>query len=95
MLKKWLDGSSIYKNVLRIVVGTNLPYASDVNDMVTSMVSHSGEKGYVYYANIFGIRGPVILNDPSAVGSFFTALLLFMEERAKIWIGKAESMVWN
>ena len=95
MLKKWIEGSNIYKNVLRIIIGTNLPYASDVNAMVTSMVQHHGEKGYVYYPNIFGIRGPVRLIDPEAIGKFFTELISYAEERTQVWISKAKSMMWS
>ena len=91
LLKLWLGGSTISKNVLRIVLGTNLPYAEDVNDMTTDMVQHSGETGYVYYPNIFGIRGKVRLNDPQAIGGFFTELMKYMEERTHTWIDIAKS----
>lgn len=94
-LKEWLDGSNITKNVLRIILGTYLPYADAVEGMDTSQVRHTGQKGYVYYPNIKGIRGPVILFDPSAVGHYFTEILEFMEEVAQLWIAKGKSMMWN
>lgn len=93
MLKRWVDGSNIYKNVLRIVVGTNLPYASVVNEMTTDMVRHSGEIGYVYYPNLFGIRGKIQLWDPEAIGAFFTVLLEYMKERAELWIARGKEML--
>lgn len=94
LLIQWLEGSNIYKNVLRIIIGTNLPYAGDVNEMTTAMVRHQGEKGYVYYPNIYGIRGKVILMDPMAIGGYFTALLDYAESTALIWIAKAKGMMW-
>ena len=68
---------------------------SDVNEMITSMVRHTGQKGYVYYPNIFGIRGPVILNDPQAIGAYFTELIKFAEQTAQTWIAKAKHMMWK
>ena len=80
MLKKWLKGSNVYKGVLRMLLKTNLEYAEDVSQMTTSQVRHHGEKGYVYYDNIFGIRGRVILDDPRAVGSFWDKMKDYTKE---------------
>lgn len=94
-LKLWLDGSNIYKNVLRIIFGTYLPYADAVEQMTTGMVRHSGQKGYVYYSNIFQIRGPVTLDDPQAVGHYFSMLIEYAEERAQYWISQGKAMMWS
>ena len=74
---------------------TNLDYASTVDSMATGNVRHTGQKGYVYYPNIFGIRGPVILDDPQAIGSFFTELIYYAEQRAQYWISQGKSMMWT
>jgi len=84
MLKLWMGGSNIYKGILRLILGTNLTYAEDVAQMTQSQVRHQGEVGYVYYPNIFGIRGRVILNDPRAVGSFWNKMIEFAKERLDI-----------
>jgi hypothetical protein len=91
MLKQWIKGSTIHKGILRMVLGTNLPYAEDVNKMTTSQVRHHGQVGYVYYPNLFKIRGRVILNDPRAVGSFFDKLIEFTKERLDINLIKAKN----
>jgi len=94
-LKLWLEGSNIYKNVLRIIFGTYLPYADAVEAMDTGMVRHFGQRGYVYYTNIFKIRGPVTLDDPQAVGHYFTELIAYAEERSHYWISQGKSMMWT
>jgi len=81
MLKQWLGGSNIYKGLLRLVMGTNLEYVEAVDDYTTSQVRHRGEVGYVYYPNIFGIRGRVILNDPRAIGGFWDKMIDFAKEQ--------------
>lgn len=81
MLKLWLGGSNITKGILRLVLGTNLAYAEKVAEMTTSQVRHSGEVGYVYYPNIFGIRGRVILDDPRAIGFFWDKMIEFAKEQ--------------
>lgn len=90
LLKQWLNGSNIANQVLRIVIGTNLPYAGRVEGMETLNVRHTGEVGYVYYPNIFGIRGKVLLQDPSAVGHFFTELMKFAVDRAYFWVDQGK-----
>ena len=80
MLKLWMGGSNITKGLMRLVMGTNLKYVEDVDDYTTSQVRHSGEVGYVYYPNIFGIRGKVILNDPRAIGGFWDKMIEFAKE---------------
>ena len=93
MLKQWLNGSNIYKGVMRLVMGTNLKYAEDVNKMTTSQVRHNKEVGYVYYPNIYGIRGRVILDDPRAQGSFWDKMLEFAKERVDINLIKAKNKI--
>lgn len=91
MLKQWLKGSNVTKGVLRLVMGTNLPYAEDVAGFTTSQVRHNKEVGYVYYPNIFGVRGRVILNDPRAIGNFWEKMLEFAKERVDINLIKAKN----
>lgn len=90
-LLDWLHGSNVYEGIMRLILRTDLPYASDVNAMTTSNVRHLGEKGYVYYDNQFGIRGPVILDDPRAEGNFFDKFVDFAKERIKVNLVKAKN----
>jgi len=83
-----LKGSNIYKNILRIVLASHVPYAEELEAMDDTNVQHFGEKGYVYYNNRFGIRGPVILYDPQAKGHYFSELVAYAEERAPVWISR-------
>ena len=90
-LIEWLDGSTISKGIMRLVMGTYLPYAEDVAQMTTSQVRHSGEVGYVYYPNKMGIRGRVILNDPRAIGFFWDKMMTFAKERVAINLIRAKN----
>ena len=90
-LIEWLDGSTISKGILRVVMGTYLPYAEDVAQMSQAQVRHSGEIGYVYYPNKMGIRGRVILDDPRAVGYFWDKLMTFAKDRAAINLIRAKN----
>ena len=92
-LIEWLNGSNVYKGIMRLVMGTNLPYAEDVNEFTTSQVRHNNEVGYVYYPNIFGIRGKVILNDPRAQGRFWDKMLDFAKERVDINLIRAKNQI--
>ena len=92
-LKDWLKGSNVYKGVLRLIMGTNIPYAEDVAEMTTSQVRHNKEVGYVYYPNIFGIRGRVILDDPRAQGRFWDKMLEFAKERVDINLIRAKNQI--
>lgn len=88
MLKTWMGGSSVGENIMKLILGTNLPYAEDVSKMTTSQVRHNNEWGYVYYTNIFGIdsktrpRGhkKIRLHDPRAIGFFWEKMLEFAKE---------------
>ena len=80
-LVEWLAGSTVMKGIMRLILGTYLPYAEDVAQMTTSQVRHSGEVGYVYYPNKMGIRGRVILNDPQAIGFFWDKLITYAKEQ--------------
>lgn len=90
-LKEWVDGSNVTKGIMRIILKTNLPYASYVNDMTQSQVRHHGEVGYVYYDNIFGTRGKVILSDVSAEGNFFDKFYAFAKERVAVNLVQAKN----
>lgn len=83
-----LKGSNIYKNILRIVLASHVPYAEELEEMEDFNVQHFGERGYVYYPNRFGIRGPVVLYDPQAKGHYFTELVKYAQERAQVWISR-------
>ena len=90
-LVEWLAGSNIKKGVLRLIMGTYIPYAEDVAQMTQSQVRHHGEVGYVYYPNKMGIRGRVILNDPRAVGFFWDKMIKFAKERIDINLIRAKN----
>lgn len=92
-LLHWLHGSNVYNGIMRLILKTNLEYAADVNNMTTSNVRHMGEKGYVYYPNQMGIRGPVWLDDPRAEGNFFDKLSEFAKDRIKTNLIKAKNQV--
>jgi hypothetical protein len=90
-LKEWLHGSNVTKGILRIILKTNLEYAAAVNQMSASQVRHHGEVGYVYYDNIFGKRGKIILSDPSAEGNFFDKLYEFAKQRVAVNLVQAKN----
>jgi len=73
-----LKSSNVKKGLMRIVLGTDITYAPDVADMSTAQVRHFGEKRYAYY---YGKHGPIILNDPQAVGNFWEELIAYAQER--------------
>ena len=74
-LKEWIEGSILSNYVLRVTLGTYIPYAAALNEFNTAQVRHAGEVGYVYYPNKPGIRGRVILWDPEAIGNYFGKLV--------------------
>lgn len=86
-----LKESNILEHTLHIILGTTIDYAEQVNAMNTAQVRHHGEIGYVYYWNPFGIRGRVVLNDPRAIGNFWTHLVEFAKERALVNIAKIKA----
>ena len=77
-LIKNLQSSSVKKGLMRVILGTNLDYAEDVAEMSTMKVRHFGEKSYAYY---YGESGPIILDDPEAIGNFWEELLKYAQER--------------
>lgn len=82
-----LHSSRVKGMILRLILGTSLDYAEEVNEMSTAQVAHSGEKGYAYY---YGNYGPIILNDPEAIGNFWDELLDFAKRRILINLTKAK-----
>lgn len=81
-------GSSWVKNgLLKIIMGTHIDYAPDVDAMNAMMVRHLNEIGYAYY---YGHHGKINLYDPRAIGGFFETMLTFMNDRVTrhIAIGK-------
>ena len=81
-----LHSSRVKLGLMRIILGTNLDYAEDVNEMSTRIVRHSGEPAYAYY---YGHYGKITLNDPQAIGGFFDALLKFAKERTMFILQRA------
>ena len=77
-LLKHLESSKVKKGLMKLVLGTDIQYAPDVADYSTRQVRHSGEKGYAYY---YGESGPIILDDPQAIGDFWNELLKYAKER--------------
>lgn len=61
------------KRFLKLVLGSNLDYAQYVNTS-GKLFAHTGQKGY---ANRFGAKGKITLNDPEAVSNFFEKLKRF------------------
>ena len=85
MLKQ-LESSNVKKGLMRLVLGTNIDYAPKVAEMSTGQVRHSGEKGYAYY---YGEHGPIILNDPEAIGDFWEVLMDYAQERTTLILNRA------
>ena len=73
-----LYSSEVKKGLMRVILGTHLDYAEYVADMSTMQVRHFGEKGYAYY---YSSNGPIILDDPNAIGNFWEELLKYAKER--------------
>lgn len=85
-LLKNLESSNVKKGLMRLVLGTHLSYAPDVAEMSTAQVRHSGEKAYAYY---YGAHGPIILDDPEAIGDFWNELIEYAEERTHFILQRA------
>jgi hypothetical protein len=70
---------------LIIELGTDIPYAEAVEDMLTSQVAHFNEWGYAYYGDY---SGKILLNDPMALGQFHTLFSEHMYNRLHFWLTK-------
>jgi hypothetical protein len=100
-LKDWMNGSAVGENIMLLILGTNLDYAEDVNEMTTSQVRHVNEWGYVYYPNQFGMYSKLkprgqkkfLLNDPRAQGGFWDKMLKFAKERVSINLIRAKQKI--
>lgn len=77
-LARHILSSRVTDTALKLRYGTGVDYASYVNEMTTEQVRHHGEKGYAYY---YGHAGPIILNDPEAIGHFFDKMGEYAHER--------------
>ncbi len=91
-----IQSSRVRDGVLRIIIATSIDYASKVNEMSTSQVQHrgtwkehSGKWAYAYY---YGNYGRIFLDDPSAVGGFFDALVEYAKERALFHLARTVSI---
>lgn len=85
-LLRHLQTSNVKKGLMRVLLRTDITYAPDVAEMTTSQVRHSGEIGYAGY---YGITGPIVLNDPQAIGNFWEELLRYAEERNRFIMTRA------
>lgn len=90
-----IRSSRVRNGVLRIIIATSIDYAEKVNEMSTAQVQHestdrehSGKKAYAYY---WGHYGPIILDDPDAIGSFFDELTEYAKARVIINLSKMKS----
>ena len=81
-----LKTSNVKKGLMRLVLGTNIDYAPKVAEMTTGQVRHVNEIGYAGY---YGITGPILLNDPQAIGNFWEELLQYAEERTMFILQRA------
>lgn len=88
-LKLELKSSFVRNTLLKLKLGTHVTYAEFVNQMTMSTVRHVGELGYAYYG---GHHGPIILNDPRAIGFFWNKLLEYAKERLEINFVKAKAL---
>ena len=77
-LLKHLESSKVKKGLMKLVLGTDIQYAPDVADYSTRQVRQSGEKGDSDY---YGESGPIILDDPQAIGDFWEELLKYAKEK--------------
>jgi len=73
-----LYSSRVKNGLMRVILGTSLDYAEDVAEMSTRQVRHFGEEGYAYY---YSESGPIILDDPQAIGNFWEELLKYAKEK--------------
>ena len=93
-LKKHIQSSRVSKNILRVIMGTSIDYAKEVNKMTQGQVRHTGTNkendGSWAYANYWGHSGRIYLDDPQAVGHFWDKLLSFTKERIIINLTKAK-----
>ena len=90
-----LKSSRVRDGIMRLIIGTNIDYATDVNQMSTAQVrhsgtwrEHSGKKAYAYY---YGHYGPIYLEDPEAEGNFFDKLIEFAKERITINLARTKA----
>jgi len=88
-LRLELSSSFVSKMLLRLKLGTHITYAEFVEEMSTSMVAHTNQWGYAYYG---GYHGKVLLNDPDAIGKFFTEMIKYSKERLEVNFAKAKAM---
>ncbi len=87
-----IQSSRVRAGVLRIIIATSIDYASEVNEMTTGQVQHSGtwkeHSGKTAYAYYYGNYGKIFLDDPRAIGGFFDKLVEFAKERAMFHLAR-------
>lgn len=79
-LKDRLSSSSWLNWVLRLELGSNVPYMGIVNNYSASQVQHNNEIGYADY---YGHEGLILLNDPKAQGKFWGLFHMHAKTRLK------------
>lgn len=77
-LIKNLHSSRVVQGIARLIMGTNIDYAEDVNQYTTQQVRHKGEVGYAYY---YGHYGKIMLYDPEAIGHFWDFMRVYARTR--------------
>jgi len=88
-LKLELNSSFVRNSLLKLKLGTHISYAKFVNEMTMATVRHVNEVGYAYYG---GKSGKLILNDPRAIGQFYTKMVIYAKERLEYNFVKAKAM---
>jgi len=86
-LIKNLHSSRVVKGIARLIMGTNIDYAEDVNEYSTQQVRHQGEVGYAYY---YGHYGKIMLYDPEAIGHFWDFMRVYARTRILYNLKKAK-----
>jgi len=81
-LSKVLAKSRIKGTILKIMMGSSLYYIDRLNKMSTSQVRHAGVMGYASVNELWK-GGKIMLNDPQAIGQFYTKLLAYIKTRTK------------
>lgn len=76
-----LNTSNVQSGVLTLTLGCDEPYAKYVFKMTAANVKHYNTPYEHSGAKAYGKHGPVILDDPSALGNFMEKLIEYTKER--------------
>lgn len=97
-LNQNMKSSWVSKGILRMILGTHVDYAKDVNKMTTSQVRHhsgrehrkKGQPKRWAYAYYWKHHGRIFLNDPQAIGHFYDKMLIYLKARVLINLTAAQ-----